>query len=107
MADPEPSREDLQEETRLRPERIGAGTLYHLAIERGWKPDAALVLDGAAPKDAVHPAAGLLASITAPEPEPYEADDEPARTLLHVPPAPSLEWQEWRVLWCGASPPSC
>src|SRR5699024_1937585 len=44
----------------LRPERIGAGTIYHLAIERGWRPDAALVLDGAAPRAAVHPAAGLL-----------------------------------------------
>ena len=33
----------------LRAERIGAGTIYHLAMERGWKPDPALVLDGAAP----------------------------------------------------------
>ena len=49
----------------LRPERIGAGTLYHLAMERGWKPDAALVLDGTAPKNAVHPAAGLLAKVEA------------------------------------------
>ena len=35
--------------TGLRAERIGAGTIYHLAMERGWKPDPALVLDGAAP----------------------------------------------------------
>lgn len=47
----------------LRAERIGAGTIYHLAMERGWKPDPALVLDGDAPMDAVHPAAGLLAKV--------------------------------------------
>ena len=49
----------------LKAERIGAGTIYHLAMERGWKPDPALVLDGAAPCDAVHPAAGLLAKVQA------------------------------------------
>ena len=47
----------------LKAERIGAGTIYHLAMERGWRPDPALVLDGAAPFDAVHPAAGLLAKV--------------------------------------------
>lgn len=47
----------------LKAERIGAGTIYHLAMERGWRPDPALVLDGAAPVDTVHPAAGLLASV--------------------------------------------
>jgi hypothetical protein len=47
----------------LRPTNIGAGTIYHLAFERGWKPDAAIELDGSAPHDAVHPAAGLLAKI--------------------------------------------
>ena len=68
----------------LRPERIGAGTIYHLAIERGWKPDAALVLDGAAPRDPVHPAAGLLASIvTRPEPEP-ERGRRGARPRAHA-----------------------
>ena len=54
----------------LRAERIGAGTIYHLAMERGWKPDPALVLDGAAPCDAVHPAAGLLAKVQVSDPGP-------------------------------------
>jgi hypothetical protein len=75
----------------LRPERIGAGTIYHLAIERGWKPDAALVLDGAAPIDAVHPAAGLLASIAAPASEPDADDEERVPPPMQVPPAPSLD----------------
>ena len=59
----------------FKPKRIGAGTLYHHAIERGWKPDAALVLDGSAPRDAVHPAAGLLAAIGA---APAEQESRPA-----------------------------
>jgi len=54
------------------PTSIGAGTLYHLAFEHGWRPDPTLVLDGTAPRDAVHPAAGLLARLEAApaEPEP-------------------------------------
>jgi hypothetical protein len=50
----------------FRPTSIGAGTLYHHAMERGWKPDPALVLDGSAPRDPVHPAAGLLARVQTP-----------------------------------------
>ncbi len=53
----------------FRPNSIGAGTIYHLAMQSGWKPDPGLVLDGAAPVETVHPAAGLLAAIGAPPPE--------------------------------------
>ena len=51
--------------TSFRPTAIGAGTLYHLALERGWRPDPALVLDGSLPRDNIHPAAGLLAKVQA------------------------------------------
>ncbi len=65
----------------FRPTSIGAGTIYHLAMERGWKPDADLALDGAAPRTAVHPAAGMLAKLQA----------EPAqRTSSALPPIPDL-----------------
>jgi hypothetical protein len=47
----------------FRPDRIGAGTVYHLAMERGWKPDPGLILDGSLPTGASHPAAGLLAGL--------------------------------------------
>ena len=67
----------------FKPKRIGAGTLYHHAIERGWKPDAALVLDGSAPRDAVHPAAGLLAKVQSDPDAPM-----PARPQLVLPPQP-------------------
>lgn len=34
----------------FKPNSIVVGTIYHFAMERGWKPDAGLVLDGTAPK---------------------------------------------------------
>ena len=67
----------------LKAERIGAGTIYHLAMERGWRPDPALVLDGAAPADTVHPAAGLLASVQ--QPPALSAPPAPAPFELRVP----------------------
>lgn len=47
----------------FRPDRIGAGTIYRLAMERGWQPEIGMVLDGET-QDEVHPAAGLLARLT-------------------------------------------
>ena len=47
----------------FKPDRIGAGTIYHLAMERGWQPEPALRLDGSLPEDGDHPAAGLLARL--------------------------------------------
>jgi hypothetical protein len=70
----------------FKPNRIGAGTLYHHAMERGWKPDPALVLDGTAPRDTMHPAAGLLAKV--------QTDPEPptlARPPVALPPRPALD----------------
>lgn len=72
--------------TGFKPISIGAGTLYHHAMARGWKPDAALVLDGSAPRDAVHPAAGLLAKV--------QVDPEasmPSHPQLALPPVPALD----------------
>jgi len=50
----------------FRPDRIGAGTIYRLAMERGWQPEIGMILDGE-PQDEVHPAAGLLARLTGQE----------------------------------------
>ena len=47
----------------FKPDRIGAGTIYHLAIERGWQPGGDLRLDGSMLDDAEHPAAGLLSRL--------------------------------------------
>ncbi len=65
----------------FKPRTIGAGTIYHLAMQQGWKPDAALVLDGAAPRETIHPAADMLAKLRAPP---------AARPPLAVPPYPDL-----------------
>jgi len=72
----------------FKPTSIGAGTIYHLAMERGWKPDAALVLDGSVEPDPVHPAAGLLAAMVDAGDIPDE-NDKPVLTT--VPSAPSLD----------------
>ncbi|MFP1645964.1 PriCT-2 domain-containing protein [Pontitalea aquivivens] len=47
----------------FKPDRIGAGTIYHLAMERGWQPEPELRLDGSLPENGDHPAAGLLARL--------------------------------------------
>ena len=55
--------------TSFKPARIGAGTIYHLAMEKGWRPDPDLLLDGSQKACAAdeHPAAGLLARLAQPE----------------------------------------
>jgi len=61
----------------FKPTSIGAGTIYHMAMERGWKPDAALILDGSVKADPVHPAAGLLAAMAGGEENGAEAETSP------------------------------
>jgi hypothetical protein len=34
----------------FKPDRIGAGTIYHLAMERGWQPEQTCVSMAACPK---------------------------------------------------------
>lgn len=47
----------------FKPDRIGAGTIYHLAMERGWQPTHNLRLDGSTLDGSDHPAAGLLSQL--------------------------------------------
>lgn len=67
--------------TSFKPARIGAGTIYHLAMENGWRPDADLLLDGSQKvcEADEHPAAGLLARLAQPE-----------APMPIIPPAPSF-----------------
>jgi hypothetical protein len=68
----------------LRPHSVGAGKIYWLAERRGWVPDPALTLNGAAAEQAAqpHPAAGFLAKVAAtplpvaPPPKPYRVPPE-------------------------------
>ncbi len=50
----------------LKPERIGAGTIYHHALAGGWNPDPALVLNGGILVNGRHPARALLERLAAP-----------------------------------------
>jgi len=50
----------------LKPERIGAGTIYHHALAGGWNPDPALVLNGGILVNGRHPARAMLERLTAP-----------------------------------------
>ncbi len=69
---------------RLRPHSIGAGSIYAMAIERGWVPPPEVTLNAVAAEQAVrpHPAAGLLAKVAAqpraapPSPKPYRVPPE-------------------------------
>jgi hypothetical protein len=47
----------------FKPERIGAGTLYQLALDHGWRPGPELQLNGALMTTDHHPAQGLLDSL--------------------------------------------
>ncbi len=75
----------------FKPDRIGAGTIYHLAMERGWKPDGALRLDGSVANESVHPAAGLLSALKDAHSEPGLSPGEDKPVQSRVPPAPTLD----------------
>jgi hypothetical protein len=65
----------------FKPDRIGAGTIYHLALERGWQPEADLRLDGSLPEGGDHPAAGLLARLDVAESVPSSPPPVPPFSL--------------------------
>ena len=66
----------------FKPDRIGAGTIYHLAIERGWQPEPDLRLDGGLPEEGSHPAAGLLARLDVAAAAPAAPASTPAYSLV-------------------------
>ena len=71
----------------FKPDRIGAGTIYHLAMERGWQPDIDLRLDGSVDPEVAHPAAGLLSRLG----EAHGSDErEMEEQAVSVPPPPPL-----------------
>jgi hypothetical protein len=66
----------------FRPHSVGAGTIYGLAMARGWVPEPGIILNGtvAAQMAQPHPAAALLAKTSTvaqtPEPTPYRVPPE-------------------------------
>ena len=67
----------------LRPHSIGAGSIYTLAIARGWNPPPEVTLNAAVAERAAqpHPAAAMLATINATPPA-AAADIHPAAAFL-------------------------
>lgn len=76
--------------TSFAPKSIGAGTLYKLALERGWSPDPALQLNGGLVMNEAHPAQALLANLAAPLPT---RSDTPAASLPPPQPLP-VGWDQ-------------
>ena len=72
----------------FRPDRIGAGTIYHLAMERGWVPDGSLVLDGTVASEEAHPATAMLAKLGVGR---RDATAASAAPRLTIPPPPGLD----------------
>jgi hypothetical protein len=66
----------------FKPDRIGAGTIYHLAMERGWQPEPELRLDGSVMDANEHPAAGLLSRLDVATVEPALPTPAPAYSLI-------------------------
>lgn len=54
----------------FKPDWIGAGTIYHLAMERGWQPDPDIRPDGSRAERADHPAARLEVAAAVPSTPP-------------------------------------
>lgn len=66
------------------PQRIGAGTIYKLALDNGWEPDAEMQLNGEIVMNGHHPARELLQSLQAAEPisiEPQEISLPPPKPM--------------------------
>lgn len=66
------------------PQRIGAGTIYKLALDNGWEPDAELQLNGEIVMNGHHPAREFLQALQAAEPisiEPQEISLPPPKPM--------------------------
>jgi len=66
------------------PQRIGAGTIYKLALDNGWEPDAEMQLNGEIVMNGHHPARELLQALQAADPisiEPQEISLPPPKPM--------------------------
>lgn len=71
----------------FKPDRIGAGTLYKLALDNGWLPDSNLQLNGESNMTECHPAQGFLDTLRCRDP--IAVASEPALELPPPQPLPA------------------
>jgi hypothetical protein len=69
----------------LKPTRIGAGTLYKLALEAGWEPAPSLQLNGALATNGAHPAKELLQMLDSTRPMLGPVNGTPTESGAEVP----------------------
>lgn len=72
------------------PQRIGAGTLYKLALDNGWQPAPDLQLNGEVVMNGHHPARELLEALQSPDP----LTTEPAGDSLPAPKPLPAGWDQ-------------
>jgi len=72
------------------PQRIGAGTLYKLALDNGWQPAPDLQLNGEVVMNGHHPARELLEALQSPDP----ITTEPAGDSLPAPKPFPAGWDQ-------------
>ena len=72
------------------PQRIGAGTLYKLALDNGWQPAPDLQLNGEVVINGHHPARELLEALQSPDP----ITTEPAGDSLPAPKPLPAGWDQ-------------
>lgn len=72
------------------PQRIGAGTLYKLALDNGWQPAPDLQLNGEVVMNGHHPARELLEALQSPDP----ITTEPAGDSLPAPKPLPAGWDQ-------------
>lgn len=66
------------------PQRIGAGTIYKLALDNGWEPESGMQLNGEIVMNGHHPARELLQALQAADPisiEPQEISLPPPKPM--------------------------
>ena len=68
------------------PQRIGAGTLYKLALDNGWQPEPDLKLNGAIVMNGHHPARAMLSALETASP--IKVTDTKTASSLPPPPRP-------------------
>lgn len=72
------------------PQRIGAGTIYKLALDNGWEPDAEMQLNGEIVMNGHHPARELLQALQAADP----ISIEPQEICLPPPKPMPVGWDQ-------------